>query len=201
MNSRLYGELETWTWVAAIIVVVAVFLAAPTDVEAKKEPPLEKFSATAMVMGTVGTGATARVDITIQRWSTDEERDALLQVLAEQGREKFTNALRNQEKVGYVQIRGGLGYDLRYAREHRQGEQRTIIIATDRLIGFGELARQSRTLRYDVSLITLQVDAQGSGEGTIAAGAELSFDSDSNTLTIENFSSEPVRLTKVRSTK
>ncbi len=195
------GEVAARGSKRLIVAVAATLLAASTGVDAKKDAPIERFAANAIVMGTVGAGTSARIDITIQRWSTDEERDALLQVLAEQGREKFTKALSHQDKVGYIQIRGGLGYDLRYARENRQGDQRTIVIATDRGIGFGELARRSRTLRYDVSLITLQVDAAGSGEGTIAVGAELSFDSASNTLTVENYSSEPVRLTKVRSSK
>lgn len=46
----------------------------------------------------------------------------------------------------------------------------------------------------------LNLDENNEGEGGMAIGVRLKFDNENNSLEIENFSSEPVRLTNVRRT-
>ena len=50
------------------------------------------------------------------------------------------------------------------------------------------------------SLIELRLDEKNEGDGTLAVGVEMKYDKEKNTLVLENFSSEPVRLTRVRKT-
>ena len=88
---------------------------------------------------------------------------------------------------------------MRYAREFLDGDQRTIILATDRPIGWAEaVLRPTRTFNNRITLIQLTLDADGNGEGVLAVGVEMEVDPDTNTLTITNVSSQPVRLTNVQ---
>jgi len=50
------------------------------------------------------------------------------------------------------------------------------------------------------SLIELRLDENNEGDGTLAIGVKMNYDKEKNTLVLENFSSEPVRLTRVRKT-
>ena len=73
-----------------------------------------------------------------------------------------------------------------------------IVLATDRRIGFAEAMRASRTLDYNVTLIILNLDENGNGDGQVMLGAQLAWDDVNEQLIIEHFSSEPIRLTRVR---
>ena len=64
------------------------------------------------------TGKTAIVSIAITRWSTDQEREALLNTLQECGREKLVTALEKLPPVGTIRTASSIGYDLYYARDH-----------------------------------------------------------------------------------
>jgi len=88
---------------------------------------------------------------------------------------------------------------LRYARVIPSEAGRMIVLATDRRIDFAEAWRSTRTLDYNVSIIVLNLDEEGRGDGQIMLGAQLEWDEANDQLTITNFASEPIRLTRVRS--
>ena len=52
-----------------------------------------EISAFAINMGTIGTGANAMVDITIDRWSTAQERERLITTMLEKGSKALLAAL------------------------------------------------------------------------------------------------------------
>jgi hypothetical protein len=52
-----------------------------------------------------------------------------------------------------------------------------------------------------MSLLVMDVDAEGNGEGQLAMGVQLSVDMEKKTLVVENFGTEPVRLTKIQRRK
>lgn len=162
----------------------------------------ETFRATAQHVGTGPSGQAGAV-IQISRWSTDDERNHLARVLVEQGSNALADALNEQEDVGFIRFptfrAGPPSTRLRYAREFRQGNQRMIILGTDRTIGWAEtLVRPQRTIDNRVTLIQLMLDANDEGEGVLALGVEMQVDAATNTLRISNVSSQPIRLTNVR---
>ena len=67
-----------------------------------------------------------------------------------------------------------------------------------RRIEFAEAWRSARTLDYNVSLIILDVDDEGRGEGQLMLGAEFTWNEDKNQVEITHFASEPIRLRNVR---
>ena len=173
------------------------FVAAPLPAE--EELPLQ-FDANAVNMSNLGPRGQVRLQIRVNRWSTEEERAKLMEALKAQGRggRDLANTLFGKESVGTIRESQSLAYDLRYSRSSPTEEGRQIILATDRRIEFAEAWRSARTLDYNVSLIILDVDADGSGEGQLMMGAEFSWNDENNQVEITHFASEPIRLRNVR---
>ncbi len=159
---------------------------------------LERWSANARSTGTIAGGQTAQITVVVTRWSTEDQRTELLESLTRDGNRQMSAALRTQEVAGWIRTTDSLRWDLRYAREVETDGGRRIIMATDRPVGFGEAARQTRSLDYDTSLIILELDDGNRGTGTVFVGAELELDPETNTLTVTGASSRPVELVNVR---
>jgi len=167
----------------------------------EEEFPLN-FDAVAVNMSNVGPRGQIRLQIRVDRWSTDEERTKLMEALkAQTGRARdrtLADTLFDKESVGTIRESRTLAYDFRYSREIPSDAGRMIVLATDRRIGFAETWRSTRTLDYNVSLVVLNLDEEGRGDGQLMLGATLEWDETHNQITITNFASEPIRLTRVR---
>ena len=71
--------------------------ASPAIAKKKKESqPLESYSARVIAQGQVGASGTAQVQIVINRWSTDEERQAAQAKLNKLPRDGSPSRLRNR---------------------------------------------------------------------------------------------------------
>src|SRR5262249_6717957 len=134
----------------------------------------ERFTALAVNMGTPGRPGASTVDIAINRWSSDAEREKLLTVLREQGPDKLLETLQSLPRVGFIRTPNSIGYDLHYARrsEMPEGGER-IIIATDRRISFWEAANRPRSIDYPFTLIELHIRPNGEGEGKMSLATKI----------------------------
>jgi hypothetical protein len=163
-------------------------------------PPLPiRITSWAVNMSNIATGANAIVDITINRWSTEAERQGLMTTFFEKGPDKLLDAVQDTKPVGRIRFPNTLGYDLRFARSiplEDGGEK--YIIMTDRRIGFAEARNQPRTIDYPFTLIEIRVGKDGKGEGKMSVATKISFNKKHNSVELENYSSEPVRLTNVK---
>ena len=165
-------------------------------------------SAFAINMSTIGTGANAMVDITIDRWSTAEEREQLITTMLEKGPDALLRALQSVPVKGRFRVPGkqgpdpyqlGLGHDLRYTWQTPLPEGgRRIVIITDRYIGMREARTQPRTMDYPFTLFEIRVNKDGEGEGKMAVATKITFDKTNKQVELENYSSEPVRLNNVK---
>ncbi len=200
--------MQSQTAVCGVILAAVVsFSLDSTHAWAQEKDTRETFQARALSMGTIAPGAATTLQITIDRWSTDEERNELIATIVEKGPEELLDALRDQEETGFVRVTGrGAGRTrwpsvrLHYARDIRTDGGRIIRLATDRPIGMWEAIQNPRTMDYRFTFIELRLDENNEGEGSFAIGVELKYDKEKNTLVVENLSSEPVRLTTVRKT-
>jgi hypothetical protein len=68
-------------------------------------------------------------------------------------------------------------------------------------MSFFELRDQPRTVDYPFTLIEIHLNRDGEGEGRMAYATKISFDKKKNAVELENYSSEPVRLTTVKMEK
>jgi hypothetical protein len=146
------------------------------------------------------------VDFTIQRWSTDAEREQLLAILKEEKdsykvNQQLLKALQEMPKVGYIRTSTSLGWDLHYARQNPLPDGgRRIVFATDRPIGFREAANQPRSMDYPFTVVEMQFDKDDKGVGKILPGTKLFIDKDNN-LVLENYGQQPVRFNEIKKVK
>jgi hypothetical protein len=165
-------------------------------------------SAFAVNMSNIGTGGTAVVEIKVDSWSTPEERQHLLSTAMEKNSDALLRELQKATKHGRFSIPGlvgpdphnlRLGHDIRYAWQSALPEGgRRIVLATDRYIGFQEARNQPRSIDYPFTLMEIRVNKAGEGEGKMAVATKISFNKKTNTMELENYASEPVRLNNVK---
>ena len=72
-----------------------------------------------------------------------------------------------------------------------------IFLMTDRYIGGWEAANRPRTIDYPFTLIQLQVDKDGNGEGKASIYTKITEAKD-GTIELENFANQPVMLNEVK---
>jgi hypothetical protein len=164
--------------------------------------PIEHFTAFAVNMSGVGRATSGTLDITIDRWSTTAERDRLLTTLLQQGPDPLYSQLQKAPAVGHIRTPTSLGWDLHYARSiERPDHTRQVVIATDRPMSFWEVRNQPRSVDYKFTLIDIRFDADGKGVGKLGYATKITVNKETNTIELENFGTEPVRLTEVQSDK
>ena len=159
----------------------------------------ERFTAMAVNMSNVGRNTANTVEIVVERWSTDADRDRLRSVLMEQGSEKLLGALEKLPRVGYFRVPTSLGYDIHYARRAPlpDGGERVVLL-TDRRIGFWEATNQPRSIDYPFTLIELRLNANGEGEGKLSIATKITADPESKIVVLEDYANQPVRLQSVK---
>ena len=196
------------TRITVLVAASALAFFASDAAQAQNAEQLE-ITAFAINMSTTSTARNAMVvDITINRWSSPEERDQLIAVMLEKGPNDLLKALQKVPEKGRFRIPGWqgpdphqlrLGQTLRYAWQVPLPEGgRRIVIITDRYIGFQEARNQPRTIDYPFTLFEIRVDKNGEGQGKMAVATKITFDKAKKTVELENYSSEPVRLNNVK---
>jgi len=179
---------------------VALSMAVPAAQSNMARP--EKFTAFAVdISNTAPRANSSVVDIQINRWSTDAERDQLLKVFREKGQDALLSALQKLPVVGGIRTPGSLNYDLHFAMQKPEAEGgRMVFLMTDRYIGAREAMNRPRTMDYPFTLIQLQLDKDGKGVGKASVATKITQEVD-GTIELENFSSLPVMLNDVRPAK
>jgi len=182
-----------------VVTIAAVAASTGTLLAAK---PVERLTAFAVDMSNLAMRTRAgTIDIAITRWSTPEQRAALVSALREGGPDALLKALQKTKEVGYIRTPESIGYPLRFAQEipTPDGGKR-IIIATDRYVSFLEATNQPRSIDYPFMLVDIRLGPDGKGTGKLMPLAKVTMNED-HVVEIENYASEPVRLTEVHEVK
>jgi hypothetical protein len=167
-----------------------------------------RITAWAVSMANVATGANQMIEIRIEKWSTEQEREMLISTFLEKKQDGLLKALQKAPVKGRIRMpnRTGpdpnqtrLGWNLRYAA-YAPGEDggHQIMVATDRYMSFAEVRNQPRTVDYPFTFAQLRLNKDGEGEGKMPVAVQLQFDKKKNQVIVENYSTEPVRLYQVK---
>ena len=160
----------------------------------------ERFRAFAINMDAMAgwTGAQA-VEIVVDRWSTEAEATRLLEVLQREGPQKLLDALQSIPRLGSIRTPATIGYELHFARK-TAGEDggEHIVIATDRYVSFWEARNQPRTIDYPFTVIEIHMNRDGTGEGKMSIATKITADPKRQTVVLENYGTQPVRLNNIR---
>ena len=156
----------------------------------------ERYTANAINMN---RGAAGPIEIVVNRWSTDKNRDALMSVMLNKGAEKLLDALQDMPRMGYIKTPDSIGWDLHFARKMpgKDGGDRVVLL-TDRRIGFWEASNRPRSIDYPFTVIELHLNPDGEGEGKISVATKITADKENKIVTLENYATQPVLLQSVK---
>ena len=182
---------RTLMMVAALVALLGSLAAAQTT----GQP--ERFTADALSLAGQVRNGIQTVDITVNRWSPDAERERLVMALLNKGPQELLKELQKNKPVGNIRTPDSIGYDLRYAHQIAAPDGgRTIVIATDRPIGFWEATNRPRTFDYPFTVIQMNIGPDGTGSGTMSYATKIV--AKGNTIELENFASQPIMLNNIR---
>ena len=180
--------------------VVALAIAAPAAISivlsAQTMGTPERYAANAINMN---RGAAGTIEIVVNRWSSDKDRDRLMSVLLDKGPEKLLDVLQDMPRMGYFRAPGNLGWDIHFARKVPlpDGGERLVLV-TDRRINVWEAANRPRSIDYPFTVIELRMNRDGEGEGKMSIATKIQVDKESQTIELENYGTQPVLLENVR---
>jgi hypothetical protein len=180
-----------------IAAVVLAGLAVAPAARAATPQGQERFTAYAVDLGGFYGASTSLLQITVDRWSTPDERRNLESILAEKGPDALLAALQKTKSVGRIHTAGRLGYDLRFAYQTALPDgARRIVIGTDRPLSFYEASRRPRSADYPFTVLEMRVDDKGRGQGKLVVASRVTAMGE--TIELEDYSTTPVRLMHVR---
>jgi len=176
--------------------LVATLAAAPQHDAAHLTLPLHVTGGLISAGGIGNPTGTARVELTVNRWTTDAERTQLLSALTDKGQDALLSELTKAKSVGSIRVNTGLAWDLRYARAFPQDEGSTrVLLATDRPMTVAEIWNDPRYSQYPFTLIDLQFKPEGEPTGSLLLAARVTADKDGRFVNVENFATQPIQLT------
>lgn len=178
---------------------ISLLLLAAGAAAAEEVKPIERYNAFGVSQQ---RGKTSTIQIAIERWSTPEERQMLLDTLRQKGREALAETLARMPRVGWIRLPNTRAQDLRYAWQTPLPDGgRRVVIGLDRIANYAEMTTSSRTQNYEFSVAEIHFDKDGKGEGKLSPLARVDIDKATDQIEIEDYTSQPVRLTQVKAVK
>ena len=170
----------------------------------------EQFVARAVSVS--GPETAGRIDIYIQRWSTDAEFDSLRGTFMEYGPGRLLPALQQQKERAGVILMPGVGgsgargrtrtpRNLVFAREIITPAGRRVIAASDEHLGLGEPRLEARKDVSEFNLMDIRFGPDGTGVGKVANAEDVEYSPATKTLELKNYDKQPSRLIDVKSAK
>jgi hypothetical protein len=182
-------------------IVLAVAASASAQMSTKKAPepgntPVETFTGFAV---SVTSGQSGVVEIVINRWSTDGERQLLENVLKASGSQAMVRIMQDLPQVGYIKGSETMGDALFYARSNDLPDgTRQVVIATNRPISGAALLAPGAKNQYDATVIEMRFQKDSKkGQGKIVVAGKASIDPKTGKLHLNNYAGEPVRLENI----
>ena len=140
---------------------------------AAKDKPIETFTCFAASMG---TGRAGVIEITINRWSTDEEREMLLTTLQEKGPRRAAGRAREDPAAGGLHAHAELASATTSTTPATTPSPTEAARWSSRPTAaslFGEAANSTRSMEYQFTLIEIHIDKDGKGEGKMVPAAKV----------------------------
>jgi len=170
-------------------VAIACFVALLTFHSAAQEEQRVNEVYQAQAMGqNAQFGQTFNVTINIERYSTPEERQVLVEAFQQAGSEGLFNALEKMRSKGRLAVTGTLGYDISFVRKIPTDTGYKIRILTNRPIRFGEAWVNGRSMDYNLSALELDIsNEKNQSTGVLLPACQFKINKKTNELEIENY--------------
>jgi hypothetical protein len=179
-----------------MLVGICLLVLAAGIVLAAEAKVIERYTAFGVGMQ---RGAASTIQIVVERWSTPEERQMLVDTLREKGRDALAQKLFKMPRVGWIRLPNTRARDLHYAWQTPQPDGgRRVVVGTDRTLTYAELTTASRSKQYEFCIAEMHFDKDGKGEGKLSPIAKVDVDKETNQVEVENYSIQPVRLLQIK---
>jgi hypothetical protein len=171
---------------------------------AAESPPLTQPIKLSATTTNLGRDSDTPIQIDLLRYSSDEEREALVAAVSGKGIETVQAHLAGKPSLGFLWTDSSVGYLIRYAaRSPLPGGGERIVIATDRLLGSYGLqpwqpAPPAEATTHPFTVLELHLDSKGKGDGTFSLAARVAVDATTRTLGLEQFATAPRLLKNVK---
>ncbi len=183
---------------SSIALMVFALLVPQKPGAARRPTAPETFRAHASAADAAGLAGAAYVDIHVDKYSPDANRDALVAAFKTGGQPALMAALKKEPAIGTVKI-GADTFVIRWARQQRSGEnKRTITVLTDQpmlFLGGGNVNAKPRE-GYDLAVLQFDMDDAGIGSGTMAAAAKIKAGGP-NGLQVDDYADQPIKLMNI----
>ena len=143
-RSRIHKFSYGGMLLASLLLTAVMFALAADDRK------VETIDATAMGTSTQ-MGRVVSVKVIIYEYSTDEDRQILIESFKKGQNQGLVNALTKMKSVGRIAITGTIGYDLSYIRLVPTPTGRKIRFVTNRLLRLGEVYYNTQTTAYNLT--------------------------------------------------
>lgn len=159
----------------------------------------QRFRASAALVNHVPGDKGVTVEITIDRWSTDDERQALIKTFHQGGAQALQDALEGTGTVGTLRTPDGASWDLHYAVQAPHGDKgRRIFLSTDQSVELWEVYDNTGATDSLFAFLEIRLDEDGKGQGRIARASDVELSSDGRHLQLDNYAAQPVPLQNVQ---
>jgi hypothetical protein len=140
-------------------VLFALLLTVAIPAISQDDKKTEIIDATAMGTSTQ-MGKTVSVKVTINQFSTEADRQVLVDAFKKGQHQGLVEALKKMKPVGRIAITGTLGYDLNYIALVKTPTGRRIRFAADRWIRFGEAYNNTQSQSFDLTAGEINLNDQ-----------------------------------------
>jgi hypothetical protein len=188
--------------VAVVTVLVVGCLAALAGfrnaAQAQEEKPAHEVYQ-AQAMGTeTQLGRLFDVNINIDQYSTEADRQALIDAFQKNGSKGLSSALQKMSRKGSLAVTGTVGYDIAFARRVSTPGGYRVRILTNRPVSFRELENGSRSEDYDLSFVELNINDQPSkSTGILLPAVQFKVDKKTKEIIAEDYRN-PWKLQNIR---
>jgi hypothetical protein len=169
---------------ASIVCLLPLLAGIGTIVEAQ-----ERMTIQATGMGTsTQMGKIVNVNIHIEQYSTEEDRNALINAFKKSGQDGMVKVLEDMKPKGRIRFAsGGVGNDIKYIMELPSEKGRRLRLVTDRTLAFAELYQGTRSRDYTVGAIEVDLTPDGKGTGTVLPACKLTVNKKKQQVEIETY--------------
>jgi hypothetical protein len=140
----------------SLLLAVLVIPVATTSISAD-DRNIQTIDATAMGTSTQ-LGRNIDVKVTIYEFSTEEDRQILIEAFKKGQNQGLVNALTKMKSVCRIAITGTIGYDLSFIRLISTPTGRKIRFVTNRVLRFGEAYYNTQTTAYNLTAGEIDID-------------------------------------------
>lgn len=140
-----------------------------------------------------------RLTVVIDRWSSDAERDRMLNVIMESGQAQLLDAFWDVSRIGTLHWPGGLEYAVRYARRMpRPDGTADVVLVVERPLWVWWDTSIPASSDNPYTVVQLRLGKDGKGEGRVSLGQTISTDKAAGVV-LADFTKAPALLNDVRS--